>query len=428
MNKNSVVFNFISRSLTHFTYYLLVAVSLFLFLFIVRNALSSERWTKLLRPGWDANVYCRAGSVIRHGGNPYLENEMGTSLSWNYLPVFAYGFYVFCSRFDFKSIYLLFCVVAFLLSMDLWLDAKSWLYGLILCGTGLFSLGWGLLSGNIAVLEFTLILIAVSLFLKKKYRLSFLILGLSASIKIIPLLYLLFLLYFLKDWKSRRETIVFGGMGFIAPFLASLVITPWLMPWYLRQLVGGISGQHAPITESFGFYGPSFPAFLVKLFGIELSPSLEQPLILTLSALMLAGVFFLWKNVHKYLPESERSDFTLAFGMIALTLFIPRLKPYSFLPALMFVYFLTQNASISVKNLVLLLLSVLPQISFVLSATEYSKQLVSSWPVGFQRIFLTTQEYYQAVFLFLMLMGLILLARYKKLALESLDPLTQGPA
>jgi len=96
-----------------FLYYLVISTAIWVFWFVLSRDLLQTR-------GGDANIFCLAGQAIRHGRNPYLTNGLGTSDSWNYLPVFVYMFRFLCSRFDFQNTYIFFYFSLFLFLLEIW--------------------------------------------------------------------------------------------------------------------------------------------------------------------------------------------------------------------------------------------------------------------------------------------------------------------
>ena len=130
--------------LTDLFYFLVSITALLLFLFTLNLGL------KNFQTGRDLEVFCQAGEVIANGGNPYLTSQLGLELSWNYPSALAYGFYFACPFFNLEQNYIWIYAILFLVGMFLWLTRKDWLYGIVLYSTGLFTLGWTMITGNIS--------------------------------------------------------------------------------------------------------------------------------------------------------------------------------------------------------------------------------------------------------------------------------------
>lgn len=310
-------------------------------------------------PSKDTDVYCRAGGVIRSAQNPYLVSALGSEVSWNYLPIYAYGFRFLCNRMGFLANYTIFYILIFLASLESWLGNKNWLYGLALCATGLYSFGWTLKTGNFSIGEFFLFSLSALMLLKKQYRLACFLLGLTASMKIFPALYFPVFLILIPGKKQKITSLLWGLAGFALPFILSTLLHPELMPWFFKQLLGLIPGQHSAIGEKGSIYNPSFAFMILSLFRIQLAGSTEL-LISFGILLLLAPLAFLL--IRKTLPGlvQERPELALGLGIITITLLMPRIKPYGFLPALLAIYLITRNQDDWQRAGFLLILSIIP--------------------------------------------------------------------
>lgn len=378
-----------------FFYYIVTAISILLFFFATNLGLQSFKTSR------DLEVFCQAGTVIANGGNPYLTSELGLELSWNYPPALAYGFYYVCPLFNLKQNYIWIYIIVFFLSTILWFTRKNWLYGIILCSTGLFSLGWVIITGNISTIELLLFSISIFLFFRKKINASVFIFGLFASLKLIPILYIpAFLFSSLQEaqWLSRKQsasepiltkqsptklrffeqvkdfftvlwlvltnrekitTILWALAGYISLPLLSVIIAPHLFPWYLRQMLGFIPNQHNPLTE----FNPlvlnqSLSVMILSFLGLE-SQLVELNLMFSFVIYML-GIGFLFLLLKILSTKNELIIFCLS--IILLTIFIPRLKPYSFLPTILCFYLISKEHSNLLKSMYLVLLSIIPTI------------------------------------------------------------------
>ena len=387
-------------------YYFSIALSLFIFFFLLKNYGFGQ--------GPDMDVFCKAGGVIRRGGNPYLVAELGTTLSWNYLPIYALAFRVLCSRLTFLETYPIWYSVLFLLSLEIWANHKTWLYGLVITATGLFALGSVLQSGNLGVIELALISLSAFWLLRGYLRAAFFSLGMVASLKLFPLLYIPVFFLILRDWKSRRSALVWGAIGFLLPFLLSALWRPDLLPWYFRQLMGLIPNQHAPIYEG-GGDNPSLFFMFTDLFSVNISHSAQMTLSILFLLLICALLYLLWHKFLPQIPPMYRDEFTIGLGIVVMTLLMPRIKSYSFLPALLFVYVLSRNVSLLRRALVLLLISILPQAIVIAGKAGLVEEIARSSPVILIEKLLFLQNYFQPFFLSLILVLIFLWARSRVL-------------
>ncbi|MBL8097891.1 MAG: DUF2029 domain-containing protein [Anaerolineales bacterium] len=337
-----------------FFYILTLATSILLFLFTLNLGLQSFQTSR------DLEVFCVAGKVIANGENPYLTSQLGLELSWNYPSALAYGFYFICPLFNLEQNYIWIYAILFFIGISLWLTRKDWLYGISLCSTGLFTLGWTMITGNISTIEFLLFSISIFLFFRKKINASLFVFGMFASLKLIPILYLPAFLILQTNTKDKIKAIVWSLAGFISLPLLSFITSPHLFAWYLRQMFGLIPNQHNPLNEFEPLVlNQSLSVAILSLLGLE-SQLEELNLIFSLGSYILgvSALYFVYKTLYK--PENHFVIFPLA--IIILTIFMPRLKPYSFLPAILCFYLISKEQSNLLKSVYLILLSIVPTI------------------------------------------------------------------
>lgn len=345
--------------------------------------------------GRDIDIFCSAGKAILDGENPYIVSEIGETYSWNYLPVYAYEFGYLCKYFSFAKTFLFFYIGFMLAGVAPWINKRNWFYPVTLIGTGLYSFGWGLRTGNVGVIELFAISISSYLLFGKKYNIAFLMLGLGASIKLFPLLYLPLYVIFISDWRQKKEALVWALLGFSSPFIISLILKPMLMPWYFKQLFGLIPDQHTPINEEFGFYNPSFAAFLTRIFSINLDTRAIIYFSCSIYLVFIVAYFILWKRTWS-IQQNDGNQTVFYLGMVATTLLMPRLKGYSFMPALLFAYLATQKSGKWIQTIVVIVLSILPMVSNI---QHESIVLTPSATISPTFINFTIQEFNQPFFL-----------------------------
>ena len=377
-------------------YYLAISAAIWVFWFVLSRDLLQTR-------GGDVNIFCLAGQSIRHGRNPYLAGNLGPSDTWNYLPVFAYGFRLLCSRFNFQNTYIFFYFPFLLFAMELWIKGKSWLYGVILCVSGLYSFGWVIFTGNISVLEFYLLSLSALLFFRKKYALAFFLLGLNASVKIIPMLYFPVFLLLMEQTNQRRKTFLWIAAGFLLPFLISAVFAADLIPWYFKQLLGLIPNQHSAFNEynSFHFTNPLFISFIVSILGVGEVIKTNFFIAILGFILGMGSLYVLWRQVEPKIQSARKLEIAFSVGIIIATLLMPRLKPYSFLPALLFFYVASRDQPRWLQGVYLILLSILPNLLSYAYKYDISISVLEELPGFLIKPFEIIQTFNQPFFLIL---------------------------
>jgi hypothetical protein len=381
---------------TDFFYILTLATSILLFLFTLNLGLQSFQTSR------DLEVFCAAGKVIANGGNPYLTSQLGLELSWNYPSALAYGFYFICPLFNLEQNYIWIYAILFFIGISLWFTRKDWLYGIVLCSTGLFTLGWTMITGNISTIEFLLFSISIFLFFRKKINASLFVFGMFASLKLIPILYLPAFLILQTNTKDKIKAIVWSFAGFISLLLLSFITSPHLFAWYLRQMFGLIPNQHNPLNEFEPLVlNQSLSVAILSLLGLE--SQLEALNLIFSLGIYILGIFalyFVYKTLYK--PENHFVIFSLA--IILLTIFMPRLKPYSFLPAILCFYLISKEHNNLLKSLYLILLSIMPTIL----------HLIYFYTENNEKIFAFHQIIFLVIAAFLLIFNLNKKSRHKR--------------
>lgn len=368
MNSSPTKVN-LSKVFENFFYYIVITISILLFFFTLNLGLQS------FQTGRDLEVFCQAGKVIANEGNPYRTSELGLELSWNYPSALAYGFYFICPLFNLEKNYIWIYSILFFIGLGLWFTPKDRLYGIVLCSTGLLSLGWVMITGNVSTFEFLLFSISIFLFFREKINASLFVFGMFANLKLIPILYLPAFLFLQKSVKNKIKMTTWALAGFVTLPLLSFLTSPQLFPWYLRQMFGLIPNQHNPLNEFEPLaLNQSLSVMILSLLGLE--SQLEELNLLFSLVIYFVGIY-LFYLLHKRFSKTENNFLVFYFGIIILTIFMPRLKPYSFLPALLCFYLISKEQSNLFKVVYLILLSIIPTVLHLIHFyTENNSQII----------------------------------------------------
>lgn len=366
----------------------------------------------------DADIFCLAGKAIQAGKNPYLTSDLGSPFSWNYLPVYAYGFDYLCRHISFAFTYGFLYTAIFFTGIAIWTTKSNWLYGVTIIGTGLYSFGWVLRTGNLGAIEFFAISISSGLLLRRRYNEALLLLGLGSSIKLFPLLYFPIFIALIPGMQQKLRAATWGLSGFLLPFVISYFAAPELMPWYFKQLLGSIPNQHSPINEAFGFYQPVFVALLAKLLPLQIETKtlVYVSLVIYLTCVALGVIAYKQTSTRRQ-PSQSSELFFLSAGIIIITLLMPRIKSYSFMPALLFIFVITKDFDRWYQSLIILIASILPM---WLNIQYQSIALQTNTPLNQNSILLAIREFNQPICLgATMVFALIILAKGRNKIFET---------
>lgn len=349
----------------------------------------------------DINVYCSAVETYENGNNPYLIEKLrkysNSNLSFIYPPLSLPFFKILClidSIAGYYIIWILLLLAIFCITKraDARLDP---LLLITLLASGFLVTFWNMLTGNVGLIELTLFAVTYYFITKRKYRNAALFLALTSFFKVLPILFAPLFLFTKEGYKEKFKTFFLITIFLAAANLLSFLLFPNIMPTYLLSLVGKAGQQHSPIYESGGIKNPSLLFFTKELserfFNSNTTISIIIYLLCTLLVLLLFCIYI----------KRERRRFLhiFSFGVLAIMIILPRLKPYSFAFALLPTYFLIKNFNFKNKLLAILLTSLLPLLVLIFGFSPHNvntiwkyNQLISLLAIF---IFILLKDFYK---------------------------------
>jgi len=242
----------------------------------------------------------------------------------------------------------------------LWLPGRDGLLAFTLASCSFMSFAWNLQTGNIGVLELLLLSIAFLGLSRKKWGLISFLIGLMASFKLLTILYLPLIFLAPADKKSSLKAFVLGLIGFILPVALSFAFYPNLAPWFPRQLLGLIPGQHSPILESGNSGNPALAYMIAQLFSLGDRLAYVLLVVVVLAILFALAGIVLWRKVIVHMEPSQRFYFAYGLAFLAVTLLFPRMKPYSFILVTPALFWLARMEGYKERTVILVFSALLP--------------------------------------------------------------------
>jgi hypothetical protein len=289
--------------------------------------------------GWDLRVVCGALTAMRHGADPYLvANLPGTDqLSYPYLPFVAWLLAPLCAAGPagswlapclFLAILVASCAAVMRGLGCSWGDT-----GLAaLAAPGLFGAANAvIMTGNPTVLEVPLIVLAILAWDRGRHAGAAALIGGLATLKILPLVWLLAFPFLLADWRRGARAIAAGVAVFGAVLAANLIPLGAGAAEFTAQLTGAIPGQHSAIGEmSGGTRDPNLPALATALAKAAAIHHPGVPVTaLALCFLLLGATLASVRSLDRSgAPAAATPLFCLTLLALSLALF--RLKPYAY--------------------------------------------------------------------------------------------------
>lgn len=327
---------------------ILCGILLYLNITTINTAVSSPS------TGWDYRVYMGGVDAFNHGKDPYIlvniQDYVGDTLPYVYPPHMLIFFEIF---YFFQNIGLYRLFIVSLLAMSVYFVAKTddkpeYVLYITLLVTGFFSVYWNFLTGNFAIMSLFLISIMFYLVSKDKFKESAIVNGLMTSITLYPMIFSGAFLAIKRSYKEMLTFAFLAGLTFGIIFGLSFLINPSLVQSFINSLFGSTSQMYA---DRGGMSNPT-PYFL---FGyISQDNTIVTGVISLLYIGLVIGAFYLfWKK--------NNDTFKLySFGFLSMFMLLIRIKPYSFVMAVVPIYFLIKDYSYKLKIIILLAMSLFP--------------------------------------------------------------------
>ncbi len=323
----------------------LVLLSLYSLFLLLRIAAGVDK-----RYQWDFKTHYCAAQVAEGGLNfydqPYLRHFCSPDVQqyYSYTPQ-SIWFFRFFSLFDYPTAYLLFFLLkVFALAglLVLWKkiflekegDLGFFVFALLAFNNALYV---DLLAGNVSLFEQLALWLAFFFFLRRRLFLFGLCLVIIANFKVVPLAFLILLL-FLEDKKKYLH--FFGWLGAFAGLQAvSYAFSPFLYKEFLRVFF-------SMLRETSGILNPSTFVWLQNLLRNYYPKIMGTPphpaLVYSIFALLAVAIIWLTGRAVFRLRRRESPDaakIMVFLSCAAYALLMPRFKDYSYVLLLVPAYF-----------------------------------------------------------------------------------------
>ncbi len=337
-------------------------------LLIIPNVVLLVSWYP--SSGFDLNIGCSAVTAYDDGFDPYivqyLQMYSASPYSFPYPPISLVFFELICCG-DHRIVYYIIwalLLTATFLTVKKTNNSDPFLILVVLC-TGFVATFLNFFTGNLGIPQLLFFSIIIALISKDRYYPAAILMGLMASLKLWPLaLGALFLLApRCKTDKIKLCSVLLISFGIV--HLISYLAYPEITASYYDQVIGRIDSQHTPINEATegSIANPSL------VLGVKtLSSLLFNNNVISLVILEIIYVAFIAFSFTHYLNR-QKGNFLNIFciGTLAILLISPRLQLYSFVFALIPVYFLIKDFDLKNKFIFLFIISAFPLIFMLTS-------------------------------------------------------------
>lgn len=327
---------------------ILCGILLYLNITIINTVISSPN------SGWDYRVYMGGVDAFNHDKDPYIltniQDYVGDTLPYVYPPHMLIFFEIF---YFFQSIGLYRLFIVSLLALSIYFVANTdgkpeYILYVTLLITGFFSVYWNFLTGNFAIMSLFLISVMFWLFSKDKLKESAIVNGLMTSITLYPAIFSGAFLTLRKSYKEMLTLICVVGVTFGIIFGLSFIFNPAIVQSFIQSLFGSTSQMYA---DRGGMSNPT-PYFLFGYIAQD-NAIITGIISVIYIGIVLGALYLFWKNNNDYFK-------VYSFGFLSMFMLLIRIKPYSFVMAVIPVYFLIKDYSYKLKIIILLVMSLFP--------------------------------------------------------------------
>jgi hypothetical protein len=339
-------------------------------------------WNHPDRYQWDFNVYYNGALNYSNGLNPYSADNSTQSigptnnLNYVYPPITLYLFKVF-SKYDYTASYHLFLilkVIAFIVLLVLWynyLEKRNIYLFYLFCMLGFnATILNDLLAGNISMFEQLILWIGFIALAKNKIIVFGICIIITASFKIVPIIFLLLLLV----QKIRHKYVYL--ILFYAIFLVIIIVSSFVDPILFREFI-----KNTSLMVDNGIVNPCNMALLSEIrLGINNHLNIFLPPWSTIFAFILLSGVILYYSVKFLLSLlrlsiDDKDIMVLYFAITIYALIAPRFKDYSYIIMILPAFYIIQKIKWQKTFPILLVL-------LILSGERFIKLPLMDWING----------------------------------------------
>ena len=205
---------------------------------------------------------------------------------------------------------------------------------------------------NFAIMSLFLISVMFYCIKKDKFKESAIVNGLMTSITLYPMIFSGAYLTLKRSYKEMLILIGIAGIMFGMIFCISYIINPPIAHSFIQSLIGNESQMYA---DSGGMSNPT--PYLMFGYISQNNTLITGILSLIYIGLVLGALYLFWKR--------NTDIFKLyTFGFLSMFMLLIRIKPYSFVMAVVPVYFLIKDYSYKLKIAILLIISLFPLLMY----------------------------------------------------------------
>jgi hypothetical protein len=304
---------------------------------------------------WDFKMYCLSTNCLNKNLNPYNTDDLAklggieSNLPFAYPPLTLNFFKLFnFKNSEFAAIlFMIFELLLFIFIIFIWrkiLNIKNdILFYLFIFLAFNSSVYLGLRAGNITMFVQFILWIGIYFYLKRKYVLFCAFTVLAATFKLMPITFLILLLF----TNDRRKYVYFllSSTTFIIYLALNYLVQPFLFVEFVKTSIGILDERRIINPVLFWFIKDFLQQFLGNRLGLDYSKLIGIMLYVLIISLISIITF---KSIRKMLKKtnissSDRELFLVFLFCFVYSFIMPRFKDYDYILLIAPTYFIIRH-------------------------------------------------------------------------------------
>lgn len=333
---------------------------------------------------WDSKAYFYSAISSDQNLNPYDAKDLSVIAQKDWLTPFAYPpltlyFFKLFSVDNaeiFAVVFLLFKMILLIILVLLWqkiLNIKSdpvfYLFILLSFNSTVYI---DLRTGNVSVIIQLLLWTGIFFYLRKEYISFCLFILLAASFKLIPVIFLLLLL-FIGD-KRKYKLLIGSTSAFMLYLLLNYLMFPLLFDEFIQSAFNNLNGKGKGITHPalFSFVKDGLKELYIykvrEIIGFKMTSVIELLIFISIISVIFIVTVRSIKKVkdEKNILSADKELILVSLFCILFSLIMPRFKDYDYILLILPSYFIISRSGFTDPKFLLVFIFIISSVKVTL--------------------------------------------------------------
>lgn len=333
---------------------------------------------------WDSKAYFYSTISADQNLNPYNAKDLSVIAQKDWLTPYAYPpltlyfFKIFSvdNAEIFAVVFLLFKMILLIILVLLWqkiLKIKSdpifYLFILLSFNSAVFI---DLRTGNVSIIIQLLLWTGIFFYLRKEYILFCLFVLMAAAFKLIPVIFLLLLLF--TGDKRKYKLLIGSSLAFMLYLLLNYLMFPQLFNEFTQSAINNLNGMGKGITHPalFSFVRDALKELYIykvrELVGFKMISVIELLIFISVISVICIITFRSLKtlNDEKNILNTDKGIILVSLFCILFSLIMPRFKDYDYILLILPSYFIISRSGFADPKFLLVFIFIISSVKVTL--------------------------------------------------------------